>query len=84
MPSGSYYLKELAVPEGYRLPARRTFGPYRITDRTDTLPVTLARHPDQPAGRAVQGRRLLQVALVLQSHFAIWFDGRARSTPGVL
>ncbi|MER6409376.1 hypothetical protein ABT269_39330 [Streptomyces viridosporus] len=48
MPSGSYYLKKLAVPEGYRLPARRTFGPYRITDRTDTLPVTLTNRRGGP------------------------------------
>ncbi|MCX5204547.1 SpaA isopeptide-forming pilin-related protein [Streptomyces sp. NBC_00237] len=31
LPQGDYYLRETAVPEGYRLPARPISGPHRLT-----------------------------------------------------
>ncbi|MFI0976218.1 prealbumin-like fold domain-containing protein [Streptomyces sp. NPDC021093] len=46
--NGTYYLEETAVPEGYLLPRNPVFGPYRITDRTTTLPVTLTNERGEP------------------------------------
>ncbi|MER5884605.1 SpaA isopeptide-forming pilin-related protein [Streptomyces sp. NPDC001941] len=38
---GRYYLQELAVPEGYVMPANRVFGPYGVGENTKTLSVSL-------------------------------------------
>lgn len=41
LPTGEYYLRETAVPEGYVLPANPVHGPYEITDATAGEPVVV-------------------------------------------
>ncbi len=45
-----YYLRETAVPEGYRLTSPRAFGPYRLTTANATagLTVTVRNSPGEP------------------------------------
>ncbi|MFI6645504.1 SpaA isopeptide-forming pilin-related protein [Streptomyces sp. NPDC050504] len=45
---GRYYLQETAVPEGYQLPAKRVFGPYKVTKKTKVLTVKLYNKPSEP------------------------------------
>ncbi|GHF59555.1 hypothetical protein GCM10010218_46380 [Streptomyces mashuensis] len=51
LPLGTYYLRETAVPEGFRLTAARVFGPYRLTTRNVTagLTATIRNTPGEPA-----------------------------------
>ncbi|MFI0976174.1 SpaA isopeptide-forming pilin-related protein [Streptomyces sp. NPDC021093] len=44
---GSYYLQETAVPDGYLMPARTVFGPYKVTKNTKVLSVTLTNKPGE-------------------------------------
>ncbi|MGW7414319.1 SpaA isopeptide-forming pilin-related protein [Streptomyces sp. NPDC054863] len=45
--AGSYYLQELAVPDGYLMPARTVFGPYKVTKDKYVLTVTLTNKPGE-------------------------------------
>ncbi|MFI6643911.1 isopeptide-forming domain-containing fimbrial protein [Streptomyces sp. NPDC050504] len=48
LPNGTFYLKELAAREGYVVPADPVSGPYRITDRTETVRVSLTNKRGEP------------------------------------
>ncbi|MGW8375024.1 choice-of-anchor A family protein [Streptomyces sp. ODS28] len=49
---GTYYLKETAVPEGYKLPKKTVTGPYELTeDNADQgVTVKLSNHRGEPDG----------------------------------
>ncbi|MFI9202324.1 choice-of-anchor A family protein [Streptomyces sp. NPDC053048] len=49
-PAAAYYLRETAVPEGYRLPARRVLGPYGLTaaNAKAGITVTARNTPGEP------------------------------------
>lgn len=46
LPKGTYYLKQMAVPEGYAKPKNPVTGPYRLTDGKELL-VALASKRDR-------------------------------------
>ncbi|MFD5069062.1 SpaA isopeptide-forming pilin-related protein [Streptomyces sp. NPDC058369] len=50
LPLGEYYLREIAVPEGYVLPANPVSGPYEVTEENSEEGVTveLANHRGEP------------------------------------
>ncbi|MGW5735115.1 MULTISPECIES: choice-of-anchor A family protein [Streptomyces] len=54
---GTYYLKETAVPDGYRLPSPAVTGPYRLTkdNATDGVTVRLSNVRDD-SGKGKGGR----------------------------
>ncbi len=41
LPLGEYYLREIAVPEGYVLPANPVSGPYELTEANSSQGVTV-------------------------------------------
>ncbi|MFE9255237.1 prealbumin-like fold domain-containing protein, partial [Streptomyces sp. NPDC006879] len=52
---GTYYLEELAVPEGYLLPDEPVFGPYEVTKSTTELKVTLFNKPGEHDKKGKKG-----------------------------
>ncbi|MFC8714903.1 choice-of-anchor A family protein [Streptomyces sp. NPDC057197] len=48
LPAGEYYLRETAVPEGYVLPGDPVSGPYRVTDSSTAVDVSLSNERGEP------------------------------------